>query len=492
MQLPPIAIKVRSKPTTIWVASSLIALVNRLIYTLTIACIPDLLQRVLHEPRSSNGVITTAFGIGGLLAGCSIGYISDRTQNRLVPQLVAAALYVVAGLVFFYAKSFHQIVIFRLTLGAASSIADTMLFTTVADVYPANLLGFKMAILFVFDNIGNMLGPILGGKAYEKMGVGGIAIIAMGLGVAEFLLILLFVRNSLDIRQTLVRRTASSIATSPSDLAVIESTIASRRHSASECLGAKGGGLECSSCVSISSTRSTPNDSSTSKSPTAKPGAAASSPSHSHSSLQTVRLLLQLPVVGPTVSIFVGTGMQSVIETVFPLRLYDKFGYSPGAIGIAFMIVGGILILAMPAVGYINDSVISRHGERMRYYTIAVGVLMMLASLTVTAVAGSYPVLIFGYALFAITSMLVIVPAQSAFGDYINATGSHAMAQCYSLAWIAEGMANISLPPIASGLYAVAGFLPMLISMSAVLCTICAISVLAYPLQSSWRARRRE
>ncbi|KAJ2742688.1 hypothetical protein GGI20_004307 [Coemansia sp. BCRC 34301] len=492
MILPPIAIKVRSKPATIWVASSLIALVNRLIYTLTIACIPDLLQRVLHEPRSSNGVITAAFGVGGLIAGCSIGYISDRTRNRLVPQLVAAALYVVAGLVFFYAKRFHQIVVFRLILGAASSIADTMLFTTVADVYPANLLGFKMAVLFVFDNIGNMLGPMLGGKAYEKMGVGGIAVIAMGLGVAEFLLILLFVRNSLDIRQALVRDTASSTATSTSDLMVNESTIASRRPSTSGCPSVKSGALECSSCASISSAGSTPSNSDASKLPTAKPDAAADGPSHPRGSLQIMRLLLQLPVVGPTVSIFVGTGMQSVIETVFPLRLYDKFGYSPGAIGIAFMIVGGVLILAMPAVGYINDSVISRHGERMRYYTIAVGVLAMLASLTLTAVAGSYPVLIFGYTLFAITSMLVIVPAQSAFGDYINATGSHAMAQCYSLAWIAEGMANISLPPIASGLYAIAGFLPMLLSMSAVLCTICAISVLAYPIQSHWKARQRQ
>ncbi|KAJ2486427.1 hypothetical protein IWW37_005620 [Coemansia sp. RSA 2050] len=489
MRLTHVATKVRSTPATIWAASSFIALVNRLIYTLTVACIPDLLQRVLHEPRSSNGVVTAAFGVGGLVAGCSIGYISDRTQNRLVPQLVAAALYVVAGIVFFYAKHFHQIVAFRLILGAASSIADTMLFTTVADVYPANLLGFKMAVLFVFDNIGNMLGPLLGGEAYEKMGVGGIAIIAMGLGVAEFLLILIFVRNSLDIRRTLVQNATSSIATSATDLVVIESTIASRRPSTSDHPSKKADTSVSSSCVSILSSRSTPSNYDASNLPAAKPEI-ASSTSNAQSSLQVVRLLLQLPVIGPTVSIFVGTGMQSVIETVFPLRLYDKFGYSPSAIGIAFMIVGGVLILAMPAVGFVNDSVISRHGERMRYYTIAIGVLMMFVSLSVTAVASSYPVLIFGYALFSITSMLVVVPAQSAFGDYINSTGSQAMAQCYSLAWIAEGMANITLPPISSGLYALIGFLRMLLSMSAVLCTVCAISVLAFPFHCYWRARR--
>ncbi|KAJ1755162.1 hypothetical protein IW143_006201, partial [Coemansia sp. RSA 520] len=67
------------------------------------------------------------------------------------------------------------------------------------------------------------------------------------------------------------------------------------------------------------------------------------------------------------------------------------------------------------------------------------------------SLAGSYVVLVFGYSLFAISTMVVIVPAQSAFGDFINSSESHAMAQCYSLAWIAEGLANIILPPIASG-----------------------------------------
>ncbi|KAJ2469083.1 hypothetical protein GGI02_003504 [Coemansia sp. RSA 2322] len=304
-----------------------------------------------------------------------------------------------------------------------------------------------MAVLFVFDNIGNMLGPLLGGMAYEKMGVGGIAIIAMGLGVAELFFILLFVRNSLDIRLTLTRdREAAESAGEPSlepsmSELVIESTVASRRPSAKNPSAG-------SSCVSISSASSTPTDSGSDASGGVSTPKSTSETS-AHGGIELLRLMLQLPVVGPTVSIFVATGMQSVIETVFPLRLSDKFGYSPGAIGVAFLLVGGVLIMAMPAVGYVNDTVISRHGERMRYYTIAIGVLLMLTSLTITAVAGSYAVLIFGYSLFAVTSMLVIVPAQSAFGDFINASGSQAMAQCYSLAWIAEGMANISLPPIA-------------------------------------------
>ncbi|KAJ2545431.1 hypothetical protein GGF49_000465 [Coemansia sp. RSA 1853] len=179
-------------PSTIWITSSTTALVNRLIYTLTVASIPDLLQKTMGVSRASNGIVTAAFGIGGLVAGSLIGYVSDRTQNRIGPQLCASVLYVASGLVLYFAKHFYQIVIFRLILGIASSIADTMLFTTVADVYPANLLGFKTAVIFVFDNVGNMLGPLLGGKAYEHMGVGGIAIIAIALGLFELCMILIF------------------------------------------------------------------------------------------------------------------------------------------------------------------------------------------------------------------------------------------------------------------------------------------------------------
>ncbi|KAJ2278054.1 hypothetical protein J3F81_000673 [Coemansia sp. RSA 371] len=479
MKLPHYLRDIRSRPSTIWITSSTTALVNRLIYTLTIASIPDLLQKTMGVSRASNGIVTAAFGIGGLVAGSLIGYVSDRTQNRIGPQLCASVLYVVSGLVLYFAKHFYQIVIFRLILGIASSIADTMLFTTVADVYPANLLGFKMAVIFVFDNIGNMLGPLLGGKAYEHMGVGGIAIIAIALGLFELCMILIFVRNSLDIRRTL----ASSNVTQVGSLAdkPVKPTINSGRSSTDthSVVESESGFTDVSI---ISKTEQSHNLA-------CNPNSHTPNPSKKRLDLHILRLLLQLPVAGPTVSIFVATGLQTVIETILPLRLFDKFGYSPATIGIVFLIVGGVLILAMPAVGYVNDTVVSRHGEYMRYYTIATGALCVFLSQIVMSLAGSYVVLVFGYSLFAISTMVVIVPAQSAFGDFINSSESHAMAQCYSLAWIAEGLANIILPPIASGMYATVGFLTMLMSISAVLCTTCALAVLAFPIRQFWLSR---
>ncbi|KAJ2615854.1 hypothetical protein H4S08_001048 [Coemansia sp. RSA 1365] len=431
--------------------------------------------------RASNGIVTAAFGIGGLVAGLLTGYISDRTQNRVGPQICASFLYMAAGIVLFFAEHFYQIVMFRLVLGFASSIADTMLFTTVADVYPPNLLGFKIAVIFVFDNIGNMIGPLLGGKIYEKMGVGGVAIIAISLGVIELIMVVVFVRNSLDIRRDQVPESPGSLESIAEQNTV--STIVSNRHNMDNQSDLRRDS-NASKISIFSITR--PEDGTTQDAAISEDATSKNS-----KSMNLLRLILQLAVAGPTVAIFVSTGMQSVIETILPLRLFDRFGYSPATIGISFLIVGGVLIVAMPAVGYLNDKIVAKYGNYMRYYAIAIGALVIFISQIVMALAGSYPVLIFGYSLFAISSMMVIVPAQSAFGDFINASESPAMAQCYSLGWIAEGLANMSLPPIASSLYAAAGFLTMLLSMSAVLCVACALSVLLFPICQHWKSARQ-
>ncbi|KAJ1734245.1 hypothetical protein LPJ61_001184, partial [Coemansia biformis] len=402
--------------------------------------------------RVSNGVVTAAFGVGGLIGGMLTGYLSDRMQNRNGFQIGASVLYVISGLILFFAEHLYLVFMFRLVLGVASSTADTMLFTTVADVYPANLLGFKMAIIFAFDNLGNMLGPLLGGKAYEHMGVSGVSIIAISLGSLSLVMDLVLVRNSLEIRRALAtsaapRHLSSNVGQASSEELIAESIDDSLQESAVSTARSKR------HCVEpLDKQQSIGND-------------------NVHGKVQLAQLLFRLPVAGPTVSVFVATGLQTVVETVLPLRLYDMFHYSPATISIAFLIVGGVLTLAMPAIGYASDTVVAKHGEHKRYYTIAIAALAVLLAQTIVALASSYPVLIFGYALFAISTMAVAVPAQSAFGDYINASGTHAMAQCYSLAWLAEGLANIALPPTASALYATISFPAMLLSISAVLCT---------------------
>ncbi|KAJ2773691.1 hypothetical protein IWQ56_000888 [Coemansia nantahalensis] len=412
------------------------ALINRLIYTLTIACLPDLLERTMGESPASNGTVTVAFGVGGLVAGMLTGYLSDRAQNRIGFQIGASVLGVAAGLILFFAERLYLVVLFRLVLGVASSISDTMLYATVADVYPASLLGSKMAVVFVFDNIGDMLGPLLGGKAYETMGLGGVSAIAIALSACSLVTNLVFVRNSLAVcsaRAVGIGRLPEGEKASGGLLAV-----------------ASIGGSTRDSAVSVAHSKSCVAEAAS----TIQGG----QESTGRAKVQLARLLFCLPVAGPVASVFVATGLQTVMETVLPLRLYERFYYSPATISIAFLVGGGVLMVTIPLTGYINDVLVARYGELKRYYFIAGAVAAIFVAQIIIALSTSYAVLVFGYALFSAAEMAMVVPAQSAFGDYINASGSYAMAQCYSLAWLAEGLASILLPPVASAIYAAASF----------------------------------
>ncbi|KAJ2322825.1 hypothetical protein GGH92_011045, partial [Coemansia sp. RSA 2673] len=139
----PLLRRVRQSVSTVWAISSLFLFIDTFIYTLTVANLPDILQSQMHVSQSSNGVITTMFGIGTVIGALASGIPSDRYSMRWQLQLLASVLYLTAGIVFYFSQHFYQLLIFRLVNGIASGIACTMLFTTVGDVFPADLLGFK-------------------------------------------------------------------------------------------------------------------------------------------------------------------------------------------------------------------------------------------------------------------------------------------------------------------------------------------------------------
>ncbi|KAJ2521570.1 hypothetical protein GGI11_001968 [Coemansia sp. RSA 2049] len=660
----------------------------------------------MDTSESSNGAVTAMFGVGAILGGSFVMLLSDRLRLRRPFQLLGSVFYIVAGVIFYFAKRFYHMILFRLVNGVASGIACTLLYTAVGDVYPANLLGFKVAIVYFCNNISYTIGPICGEKLFDKGGIPAIASVVIALGVLEFALVFTVVEDSLVLRNFLQRSSQtlpdSLLRASETDTYSLHMIDASTNNKSTPNISGNNIDEACFTRLENSNSMTiTPADK---RQPHEQPPpqpeetitTANSDAKANPQSVTLWRLLFNVHVLVPTISIIVSIGIQCmleavvplhlddafdmssrsgitfviyglaltilvpvigkindliieyrgshmryylmlfgsvtsiltitllalaksyglmmfgyvlyaitnlcmcipaqsaygdfanyldsnsmafiatafgiggllgglfvgyisdrtqnriipqasaallyivsgcilyfaekfyqvvifriilgiassvadtmlfttvadvypanllglkiVVETTIPLRLYDKFGYSPETIGIAFLIVGGVLIVAMPLVGYINDTVITKYGENMRYYTIAFGMVAILVSLLITGVASTYAVLIFGYALFAITAMVAIVPAQSAFGDFINSSDSEAMAQCYSLAWIAEGLANISLPPLSSGLYDAIGFLSMLMSLGSALCAFCVLAVLAFPLKMFWDFRKQ-
>ncbi|KAJ2010393.1 hypothetical protein GGI06_004960, partial [Coemansia sp. S85] len=432
----PLLKRVRQSASTVWAISSLFLFIDTFIYSLTVANLPDILQSQMHVSQSSNGVITTMFGIGGVIGALASGMPSDRFGFRWPFQLMAAILYVVAGIVFYFSKRYYQLLLFRLINGIASGIACTILYTTVGDVYPADLLGFKVAIVLFSNNIAYTIGPVCGQRLFDQYGVRGTASIVIAFGVVEAVLLLTVGEESLAIRRALnASKTPAefleqkfSTATAAS-LSLQSCSADSIRHKGTRTPD-RATEAFVQRCPSISS---------------GDEGNAVRMP--------VWKLLTQLPVLVSTLSIFVATCIQCTLEGLVPLHMIDHFSRSDST-GVTFVIFGLALTIFVPLVGKANDRLIERFGDHVRYHVMLFGSLATIAAILIMALANSYALMMTGYVVLALTNLCMYVPAQSAYGELINCTETNAMGQSCSISVIAWAVGAIAMPPVGSALYA--------------------------------------
>ncbi|KAJ2486426.1 hypothetical protein IWW37_005619 [Coemansia sp. RSA 2050] len=421
----------------------------------------------MHVSQSSNGVITTMFGIGGVVGALASGMPSDRFGSRWPFQLIAAILYVVAGIVFYFSQHYYQLLLFRLINGMASGMACSMLYTTVGDVYPADLLGFKVAIVLFSNNIAYTIGPVCGQRLFELHGVRGTASIVIAFGIVEAVLLLTVGEESLTIRRTLnTCKTPAESFEQKSSTTTAAATLS----------------LQSCSAGSISHKGARAPDSATEAFVRSCPSI-SSGDENNAVCMPVWKLLTQLPVLVSTLSIFVATCIQCTLEALVPLHLSDDFNRSDST-GVTFVIFGLALTILVPLVGKASDRLLERYGDHVRFHVMLFGSLATIAAILIMAMANSYALLMIGYVLFAFSSLCMYIPAQSAYGELVNCTEANAMAQSCSISVIAWAVGAIAMPPVGSVLYASFGFTKPIIGLSAGACILCAAACLAYPARN--------
>ncbi|KAJ2742689.1 hypothetical protein GGI20_004308 [Coemansia sp. BCRC 34301] len=458
----PLLKRVRQSATAVWAISSLFLFIDTFLYSLTVANLPDILQSQMHVSQSSNGVITTVFGIGSVIGALASGMPSDRLGFRWPFQLLAAVLYTVAGIVFYFSQHYYHLLLFRLINGVASGVACTMLYTTVGDVFPADLLGFKVAIIIFCNNIAYTTGPICGQRLFELHGLRGTASIVIAFGVVEAALLLTIGAESLTVRKILSER--AKMAESPAMKPRFTSTLSSQpssaedmSHKCTRVLDSDAAGFACDH----------PNISSA----TEEDGSAR---------MPVWRLLVQLPVLVSTLAIFVATCIQCTLEALVPLHMSDYFNRSGGT-GITFVIFGLALTILAPLTGKANDWLIEKYGNDVRYYVMLFGSVATIFAILTMALASSYTVMMVGYVFLALCNLCMYIPAQSAYGELVNCTETNAMAQSCSISVCAWALGAIAMPPIGSALYSTSGFTKPIIGLSTSACILCAAACLIHP-----------
>ncbi|KAJ1858699.1 hypothetical protein LPJ76_000763 [Coemansia sp. RSA 638] len=390
---------IRASPTAVVVGSCIAQLIDNITYTISFACLPHLFEDMKLASESQIGLVAAMFGIGGFLTSSLSGFVSDRLQSRKLPLVVGSIGYAICGCVLFFSHKLWHLLLYRLLNGMASGLVYPISTAAVGDVYPHKLLGLQMALLNVFNNAGYMIGPILGGAIYDHAGVRGVstvvkslfniggvkapALVVIGLGLLKLAVFAIMAVDSLVIR----------------DMIQIDEEPATKE----------------------------PRITSISVQP---------------KSMSILHLLLRPPVVIATILIVASLGIQGMLEGLVPLHLVDTLK-RPNVNGITFVILGLVFTVLVPIVGKVNDMLIDRHGERMRYYMMLIGSLIMILAMVLMSLANSYGVLMVGYSFFALANLCMCIPAQSAYGDFINGSGTDSMARGYSIgvcAWAAGGI----------------------------------------------------
>ncbi|KAJ2307538.1 hypothetical protein IWW55_000917 [Coemansia sp. RSA 2706] len=419
--------RIRHSPATIWAIASLSLFIDTFVYTLTVSMLPDILQNTMHSPASANGVVTTMFGVGSVVGSTVSGILSDRLRERRGLQMIGAVVYSVAGIVFYFARHYYQVLLFRLIDGIASGVACTLLYASVGDVYPAKLLAFKVAVVYFCNNVAYTIGPVCGQQLFDMAGVRGPAAVVIALGVLKLVLLFAFTKDSLAIR--------------------------GQTH--------ESGYIQA-----------------------VDDGWSLKSPPPPAKSMSLFKLLVRLPVVISTLSIITAIGIQCMLEGLVPLHLVDALNH-PHDKGMTFVILGLVFTVMVPAIGKATDKLIEWRGEAMRYYIMLFGSLATICAVVIMALAKSYAVLMVGYAFFAVTDLCMFIPAQSAYGDFVNGENTDSMARGYSIAVFAWAVGAISLPPIGTALYSRYGFLAPTIAIAAVPCALCSVACLLFILRSA-------
>ncbi|KAJ2828932.1 hypothetical protein IWW50_001116, partial [Coemansia erecta] len=132
-------------------------------------------------------------------------------------------------------------------------------------------------------------------------------------------------------------------------------------------------------------------------------------------------------------SIITSIGIQCMLEGLIPLHLVDKLDRHNDN-GITFVIFGVVLTVMVPVIGKATDVLVGWRGEAMRYYVMIFGSVAIICAVLLMTLTKSYAVFMVGYSFFAVTNLCMFIPAQSAYGDFVNGANTDSMARGYSIA----------------------------------------------------------
>ncbi|KAJ2778011.1 hypothetical protein H4R18_004860 [Coemansia javaensis] len=446
--------RVRAMPALVVAGSCIAQFIDNTIYSISFACLPHLFEDMQLASKAKIGLVMAMFGVGSVITSVLAGVVSDRWKSRKLPLVIGSAGYVASGLVLGLSHKLWHVLLYRVLNGMASGLVYPITTAAVADVRPKKLLGLQMSLLGIFNSAGYMVGPVMGGALYDRIGVRGISSVIMVSGGFLALLLAFGIKEPLDIRSRLVK-----------DQGPLQDTAAA----ASEAAAAE--------------TKDDCSDITVATGPTFSEEPAPRMP--------LWRLVLQWQVLSASVialSVGVLTGS---LDNVLAIHAKDRFGVSASKAGLIYTINGGVAIVLSIPVGSGVDWAISRHGETARAGIVSAGLCMAGGAALAMGLSTAFGTIVGAEALLASGLLLVNIPVMSSFGDFVNSLGINSMAQSYGVYNSFWSVSSLFAPPIATWLYTRIGFRAIVAGLLPGLCALCAALMLAEAVWQAAASRRR-
>ncbi|KAI9022581.1 major facilitator superfamily domain-containing protein [Hyaloraphidium curvatum] len=122
------------------------------------------------DPALVFGIMFALFGVGTLVASFVVGAVSDKYRARRPFLLLGVPLQVAGALLMGLAPAVWALYLSRLLQGFASACVWTAGLALVGDTFPGSEMGTATSAVLLGPNVGNVLGPVVGGQLYEKLG----------------------------------------------------------------------------------------------------------------------------------------------------------------------------------------------------------------------------------------------------------------------------------------------------------------------------------
>ncbi|KAJ1926038.1 hypothetical protein IWQ60_004135 [Tieghemiomyces parasiticus] len=159
--------RIRGKQSVVMAVAGIAVFTDMLIFGLAIPVLPKLLETMVDNVSTANGILSGSFAVGLLVGAPISGRLSDKYCNRQIPMCVGLVALLVSTLLFGIGKAYWQLILARIVQGAASGASWSVGFSMVADVYPPEKAGVVMGTVMGCNTLGHLMGPTIGGLLYE-------------------------------------------------------------------------------------------------------------------------------------------------------------------------------------------------------------------------------------------------------------------------------------------------------------------------------------